>query len=340
MPGAADPAAERLRAGGHALLLLADPISVSILRSLESGPSESSELMSRIENVSRSTYFERLRDLESFSLIARERSRATPPVAACRLENGGRCLLRVARLLEGWLERAPIEPLAVGDARATAVTKALALGWGSTILRWLGERPRALTELEPLVAGLGYRKLERAMRELGNAGLVERVDSDGRLSPYTVTRWAREAVAVLSAAVRWERQQIPDRSTAVTHLEVEAGLLLAVPLIEAPEAPAGSCVLLVDLDDPRGEDARGVAVRICDNRVTWCVPATAHDSGEMSCSLRGGLVTWLRAVIRGTPEMLQCTGDARLASALIVGLHEALLLGTAPASGHSFELSE
>ena len=57
MPGATDPAAERLRAGGRALLLLADPVSVSILRSLEPGPMENSELISRVEGVSRSTYF-------------------------------------------------------------------------------------------------------------------------------------------------------------------------------------------------------------------------------------------------------------------------------------------
>lgn len=338
MPGAADPAAGRLRAGGRALLLLADPVSVSILRSLEFGPRETSELMSRISNVSRSTYFERLRDLEDVALIARERSKATPPVAACRLESAGHCLLRVARLLDGWLGCAPTGPLTVGDTQATTVIKALALGWGSTILRWLAERPRSLSELEPLVEGLGYRKLERALRDLGNAGLVERIDAEGRLSPHAVTRWARESVAVLSAAVRWERQQIPDRSSTVTSLELEAGLLLALPLVEIPDAPEGSCALLIDSENPRVEAPSGVVVRMLDGRAIWCVPASTQETGGMS-SLRGGLSTWLQAVIRGTPERLQCVGDPRLTSALIAGLHEALLIRTAPAPGRSFELA-
>jgi len=299
---------------------------------------ESSELMTRVENVSRSTYFERLRDLEDISLIARERSRETPPVAACRLEGAGRCLLRVARLLDRWLGRSPTGRLTVGDARATAVTKALALGWGSTILRWLAERPRSLTELEPLVEGLGYRKLERAMRDLDNAGLIERVDAEGRLSPYTVTRWARESVAVLSAAVRWERQRIPERSAAVTGLEVEAGLLLALPLVDVPDAPDGACVLLIDPEDPRAGNPAGVVVRMLGGRAIWCVPVPDRKPQDMT-SLRGTLPEWLQAVIRGKPEKLQCVGDAPLTSALMVGLHEALLTRMAPPPGRLFEVA-
>lgn len=338
MPGASDPAGERLRAGGRALLLLADPVSVSILRSLEAGPRQSAELMGQIENVSRSTYFERLRDLEAISLIARERSRATPPVAACRLEGAGRCLLRVARLLDGWLGCAPGGPLAIGDARATAAVRALALGWGSTILRWLAERPRSLTELELLVEGLGYRKLERAVRDLSHADLAERVDAQGRLSPYAVTSWARQSAAVISAAVRWERQQIPTGSAPVTGLEVEADLLLALPLVEIPDAPDGHCMLLVDPENPRVEDPAGVVVRMIDGRAAWCAPASTCGTREIS-SLRGDLPTWLKAVIRGKPEGLRCSGDPRLALKLIGGLHEALLVRTAPSPGRSFELA-
>src|SRR4051794_19538392 len=59
VPGAVDPAADRLQAGGYALLLLADPVSVSILRQLAAGPLENAELLDRVDFVSRSTYFER-----------------------------------------------------------------------------------------------------------------------------------------------------------------------------------------------------------------------------------------------------------------------------------------
>lgn len=258
MPGAADPVAERLRAGGRALLLLADPVSVSILRLLAAGSLESTELIDRLENVSRSTSFDRLRDLEELSLIERERQASVPPVAECRLSISGQRLLDVGDLLEQWLARAPQGPFEFGDPLAATAIKALALGWGSTILRWLAERPRSLTELEQLVDDLGYRKLERAAHSLVDTGLAERVAVKGRLNPYTVTPWAREAVAPLAAAVHWERCEIPEHSASVTAIDAEGGLLLARPIIDLPpdlEAMAedGSATLHASADSTFAE---------------------------------------------------------------------------------------
>ncbi|MGH2975506.1 MAG: winged helix-turn-helix transcriptional regulator [Solirubrobacterales bacterium] len=234
MPGATDPVAERLRVGGRALLLLADSVSVSILRLLAEAPLESTELINRLENVSRSTCFDRLRDLEELSLILREKRPSVPPSAECRLSDSGRGLLHVADLLEAWLARAPDGPLELGDPSAAAAIKALALGWGSTMLRWLAEQPRSLSELEQLVDDLGYRKLERAAHSLVETGLAERVAVNGRLNPYTVTAWAREAVTPLAAAVRWERRELPERSAPVTATDAEGGLLLARPIVDLP----------------------------------------------------------------------------------------------------------
>jgi DNA-binding HxlR family transcriptional regulator len=338
MPGAADPAGERLRAGGRVLLLLADRVSVSILRSLASGPMDGAELIDQVENVSRSTYFERLRDLEEISLIVRERRSGIPPVAACRLTEAGRCLLRVARLHESWLTRAPDGPLRAGDASAAAATKALALGWGSTLVRWLAERPRSLTELEPLVGGLGYRKRERAIRDLVTAGLAERVAAEGRISPYSVSFWARESIALLAAAVRWERRAIPKRSAPVTATEVEAWLLLALPLVRVRTGSNGGCELLVDSERPETEGPAGVATRIVDGRATLCVPVSESEQQLRNVSwLRGSQWAWFHAVIRGVPGKLETGGDAGLAEALIAGMHEALLVRLASEPGRLFE---
>jgi DNA-binding HxlR family transcriptional regulator len=306
-------------------LLLADPVSVSILQSLAAGPMEGPELIDRVENVSRSTYFERMRELEEISLIVRVRRGRIPPVSACELTKEGRCLLWVARLFGVWLERAPEGSFALGDAAATTAIKALALGWGSGILRWLAERPRSLTELEALVEGLGYRKLERAMRDLVGAGLAERVVAEGRIAPYAVTDWAREAVAPLAAAVRWERSDIPEHSAPLTAVEVEAGLLLALPLVRVERDMEGVGVLLVETEDPsNAEGSVGVAVRIAEGRAVWCSPGSEPRSNATGL-LQGSLTNWLHAVIKGAPARLEAEGDLRLAKALLAGLHEALL---------------
>jgi DNA-binding HxlR family transcriptional regulator len=209
VPQAGDPIARKLRTGGRALLLLSDPINTSILRLLAASPLESAELGERLRNVSRSTRFERLRELEELGLIAREKRGGAPPVTDCRLTVAGVRLLPVAALLEEWLMAAPGGPLTLGDATATGTIKALTLGWGSTLLRWLAEQPRSLTELEPLVGEVGYRELERILRNLIEVGLAERVTGKRRLRPYTVSPWARESVAPLAAAVRWERRERP-----------------------------------------------------------------------------------------------------------------------------------
>lgn len=317
-------------------MLLADPVSVSILRSLASGPRGTADLIDEVENVSRSTFFERLRDLEGISLITRERRAEARPIADCSLTEGGRCLLRVARLLDGWLARAPAGPLALGEISSTAAVKALALGWGSTLLRWLAERPHPLTELEQLVEGLGYRKLERAMRDLVNAGLAERAGAEGRLSPYAVTRWGQESVAVVAAAVRWERQRIPDRSAPVTSIEVEAGLLLALPLVELPSGPEGACLLLVDLEYAGAEPPAGVTARISDGHAIWCVSASEFPSPGASW-LRGSLSAWLHAVIKGAPARLEIGGNADLTRMLVAALHDALLTRLADEPGRLFD---
>jgi DNA-binding HxlR family transcriptional regulator len=246
MPGAADSSAEGPRVGGRALLLLADPVSVSILRQLASGRLGSTELLGRI-HVSRSTYFDRLRELEDHSLIGREKRASVPPVTTCRLAGAGQRLLPVADLLDAWLARAPDGPRRLGDASATLAIKALALSWGSPLLGLLAERPRSLTELERLVDGLGYRKLERVAHGLVDAGLAERVAVKGRLNPYTVTSWARESAPAVVAAVRWERRE----TRAPLGDDHCAEELIAALRARSRDTPSHLSGRLSDYDSPR-----------------------------------------------------------------------------------------
>jgi DNA-binding HxlR family transcriptional regulator len=326
VPGAGDPVASRLQAGGRALLLLADPVSVSILRQLASGPLESTELLDRVDLVSRSTYFERMRDLEELSLLRRQRRGDVPPVAECGLAAPGQSLLPVARHLDAWLAGAPQGPLALGDAYATLRVKALAVAWGSTLLRWLAERPRSLTELEQLVHIFGYRKLERVLRDLVKAGLVERVPAKGRVYPYRLTEWARRAAGLLVAAMRWERQAIPGRSAVVRSIEAEGVMLLGLPLVKLDTKTSAVCALLVDADLPGGDSLGGAVVRLVDGRpISWGAPSELPPGAaelEADCWIRGSTSAWLGIRSEAPNPTLRRGGDVDLAEMLIAALRE------------------
>jgi DNA-binding HxlR family transcriptional regulator len=326
MPGAGDPVADRLRAGGRALLLLADPVSVSIVRQLASGPLESAQLLDRVDYTSRSTYFERMRDLEDLSLIGRTRRGEVPPVAECRLETSGERLLPVARRLDAWLADAPHGPLRLGEAYATTTVKALAVAWGSTLLRWLAERPRTLNELEQLIHVFGYRKLERILRDLVKAGLLERVAIKGRLTPYGVTGWARWAAGLLTAAMRWERDEIARRSASVSSIEAEGVMLLGLPLIELPAGINGTCALLIDADLPGKEGLCGALVRLMSGHpVSWEAAGGIEREvieRKADCWVRGSTLAWLGAHPSVPGQPFRTGGDTGLAEKIMDALRD------------------
>lgn len=326
MPGAGDPVAGRLQAGGRALLLLADPVSVSILRRLAPGPLESTELFERVDFASRSTYFERMRDLEELSLVRRRRLGDVPPVAECRLAAPGERLLPVADRLDAWLADAPQGSLKLGEAYTAATVKALAVAWGSTLLRWLAERPRSLGELERLVHVFGYRKLERILRDLVKAGLVQRVVLDGRSNSYEVTHWARQTAGLLAAAMRWERREIAKRSASVSSIEAEGVLLLALPLIKLPSEARGSCALLVDADAPMEESLGGAVVRLSGgNPLSWKEVGQRdlrEIELEVDCWVRGPTLAWLGTHTRGPKALLSTGGKTDLAEKVLAALRE------------------
>jgi DNA-binding HxlR family transcriptional regulator len=324
MPGAADPFAGRLRAGGRALLLLADPISVSIIRQLAPGPLENTELLGRIGFVSRSTFFQRMRDLEDLSLLSRARRGSVPPVAECRLEEAAEGLLPVARRLNAWLMEAPQGPLRLGEAYATATVKALALAWGSTLLRWLAEKPRTLSALEPRVSILGYRKLERIVRDLVEVGLLERGELESRLPTYAVSEWGRGAASTLTAAMRWERQAIPEQSAPVASIEAEGVMLLGLPMVDLPGEASGTCALLVEGEVPQNASLGGAVVRMCEGHPEWWMAAGELRSDsvelEVDCWVKGSTLAWLGAHSSPSAGLLHVGGNTELAEMVLAAL--------------------
>jgi DNA-binding HxlR family transcriptional regulator len=322
--GVGEVVPRKLRSGGQALLILSDPINLAILRTLTGGKRTSGELAALLENISRTTRFERLREFEGLGLIRREKQAGMPPLTFCQLDDAGAELLLVAVALGRWLRRSSLRgPLALGDVRAAPAVKALALGWGSP-LRRLAEGPYSLTELEQLIEEMGYRELERLLRNLVDVGLAERVSDRGRLRRYSATAWARQSVAPLAAAARWERAHLPERSTPISGADAEAALLMALPLLQLPATHNGACAILVETDAAESEPYGGVAVEFVQGRPAWCAPMTARARRESRAWIRGSLGAWVDATAADSPDLLQAGGDRGFAEALIRSLHVAL----------------
>ena len=222
-------------------------------------------------------------------------------------------------MLRGWLGRSPRGQIALEGAAARAPVKALTDCWSAGILRALAVTPLGLTELDGLIAGLTYPTLERRLAAMRRAGLLEPCPRRGR-NPYTVTAWLRQAIAPLLAAARWERSWQPAATEPITRIDVEAALLLALPLLELPAGVSGSCRLAGELEGRCGRMA-GVVVALAGGRVT---ALSSRLRGEPGASATGPARDWLRAVIEGEPRLLRLEGDRGLALAVVAGLHDAL----------------
>jgi len=236
MAGSATAVASQARAGGRTLLVLSDPLNASILCLLRHGALPVTKLQERLGPTSRTTRFGRLRELEELGIIVREKEGGAPPLTHCTLSPAGYELLIVLRQLRRWLGEHPTATADRGGLSGVAETKALALGWNSTAIRWLAEQPCSLTALDAQSPPeVSYHDLRKACRALMDAGLIARVPSGGRRKPYCLTPWMRRAAGPLASAVRWEHDFLADASAASTALDLEALLLLVAAPGEMPE---------------------------------------------------------------------------------------------------------
>jgi len=295
--------------------VLADPLNASILRLLARGPLPVPELPNRLGPASRTTRFSRLRELEGLGLIVREKEGGSPPITRCMLTKAGHALLPVARLLRRWLREKPSGPQVAGELFGTPETKALAVGWNSTAIRWLAERPCSLTELDAQSPPeVSYHEARKAREALSETGLIAPVPSEDRRQPYAPTEWARRMARALAAAIRWERDFLVEGVSAPTAVEAEALLLLLAPLIDPlPGGLNGECSL--DLDD-----LGGVSMTVRRGRVASCAPGS---SGDAESGISGSLTAWLEALVEGRTTGLRMRGEVRLTTAVVERLRSA-----------------
>jgi DNA-binding HxlR family transcriptional regulator len=199
---------EAERAGSHSLRMLADPVSVEILRGVivPQSPAEQHEL--------------------------------TP---------SGREALAVRGLLDEWLARNPQGAIAAaGDAGCEAV-EALADGWASMLLHALAAEPLVVAELEVVAESAGQTAIVSRLEAMLRLAMVERRRAGGGAAAYAPTDWLREGVVPLSAAARLERRHHGAERPPIGADDVRAAFQLALPLLRLPGEHSGACRLVVEL---------------------------------------------------------------------------------------------
>lgn len=304
------------------LELLAVPLNGMIVRALAGGPLRQAELRRELGNPAETTLRGHLARLEEVGAIQRRVRVGGPQFAKSELTGRGVDLLIATRALEGWLSRAPAEPIRLGTVQAKGAVKALVGGWDSMLLRALAAKPLTLTQLDRLIGAFSYPALERRLSAMRATGLVEATAGSGG-TPYRVTRWTRLGVGPIVAAAFFERLHM-EAAAPLSTIDIEAAFLLATPISPLPVEADGLCSLAAETENGAGPGRgrrAGVEVTVDRGRIVSCV---TRLSGEARNFAVGPALDWFEALIHRRPEQLQVGGDARLPNSLVHGIHEQL----------------
>lgn len=238
-----------------------------------------------------------------------------------RILPSGEEVLFISFVIEQWLQKAPSGPMAIDSAEGKRAVPALATGWSTTIVHALAVRPQTLTELDRAIDGLDSTALRGQLETMTEIGLVEASAGDGEGTLHRITDWLRAAIAPLIAATRFERRYAPAETPGIAPLDVEAGFLMALPLLGLPPGASGVCRLVIDVPVHGEPIPTGVMARVEQGRIA----AISTELGdEFDASLEGPPTAWLDAVINPLASRLYPEGDEDLATDLLVALHEVL----------------
>jgi DNA-binding HxlR family transcriptional regulator len=274
-----------MRAGAHVLLMATDPVKHEILRQVAERPLE------------------------------------TGFGGEYRITPVGHESLFAAFIARRWLQAAPRGSLVLDDAAAAGAITPLAEGWSSTVMHSLAREPLTLGELDRGVDDLSRRELKSLLAAMLAAGQLEtRSDSRGE-AVYAVTDWLRAGMAPLIASARIERRHPMEEAAPIDALDVEAGFMLTLPLLELPRELSGSCRLGLNLDEDEGASLTGVTARVEQGRVVSCVAGLDGRAGAWAAASASD---WLDTVIEHDAQRVRTGGDRWLAGALLDGLHRTL----------------
>jgi DNA-binding HxlR family transcriptional regulator len=321
-PNSKSSPGQMVHAGGVALSILAVPLNVDILRSLEQEPKCLLDLRMAVGSPPQSTMRVYSRMLSEQGIVKHPRETKSPRSAKYELTRAGRDLLRVASVLEQWLGMAPRGPIRLGTTASKSTTKALVEGWSTNIVRAIAPRRLSLTELNEAIPQISYPALERRLGSMRLAGLVAVRPDDRRGTPYAPTDWLRRSIVPVGAAAAWERRHRPVDAQPIGRLGVEAAFLLAIPLLRMPSEFSGKCRLAVELQEG-GPSFAGVRVCIEAGAVVSC--STCLD-GQVEAWATGSVDLWIERVSQGENHPLEQGGDTSMAGAILNGLVSAVTL--------------
>jgi DNA-binding HxlR family transcriptional regulator len=314
------------RAGGLALSLLATPLNVHILQTLDRNPMPLLELRQAAGSPPQSTMRLYSRTLTELGIIDRQREATFGGSVEYRITDNGRDLLKVAAVLESWLRLRPSGPVELGATAAKSTTKALVEGWSTNIVRAIAAQPLSLTELNKVIPKVSYPSLERRLGSMRLAGLVEPQPTERRGTPYGATEWLRRAVVPVASAAAWERGHRPTGAQPIGRLGVEAAFLLAIPLLEMPDSLSGTFRLAVEVQRGASPIFAGVLARFEAGSLVSC---SSRLEGDADAWISGSPDAWLRKMAGAESGGLELRGDIASAEELLGGLK---VVGSLPAA--------
>lgn len=309
------------RAGTQALTLLSTPIVAGVLEALAAESRPLAELSRQVGSPPQTTMRGYLRTLTDTGVVTKRRENDFPGTLTFELTPVGHDLWTVTEVLRAWLALAPHGPVQLGSIAAKSAVKALVEGWATSIMRALAARPLSLTELSAVIPGIRYPSLERRIRMMRMVGQIEKAPGGGPGTPYAATEWLSLAIAPLAAAARWERIHVPSATAPISRLDVEAALLLTIPLLKLRPDLSGACRLVVELQAGDSDRLGGVLVNVEEGRISSCATQLRAEADAWAS---GSVNSWLRTVIERDTHGLEIGGDCGLARALLDGLYETL----------------
>lgn len=311
------------QAGIRALSLLASPNGFAILSMLEEGPRALTDLRARLGFPPPTTIRGHVRSLVAEGVVEKRRHPGFPGAVDYRLTAAGSDLMATSERVNAWLADCPLGPIALGDRAAKRAIRALSDGWGTGIVHVLASRPLCLTELDGLLAGLSYPALERRLSTMRRLGLLAPIPRERGRARFEVGDWLRAAAAPLVDATLWERRWLHDR-TAIARRDVEAVLLLTLPLLRLGSEASGACRLAVQTGE--GDRAAGASLVAVVREGSVAVVAGREEDGADAWAA-GKSSAWLTAFVESEPAKLALGGRTSLVDELVVGLHQELFGG-------------
>jgi DNA-binding HxlR family transcriptional regulator len=316
-------AEEHAHAGARVLSVLENPLNARILSAHTCGPRRLAELQKEVTWAAQSTIRAALTSLREIGALRKVCVGESPYAVATELTAAGADMARVVQALEVWLSRHPGGAIRLDGEQAKAAMKALVGGWSSNLMHALACGKFTLTQLHRQVPEISYPALERRIAWMRAVGQIEALEKKRRGQSYMPTEWLRHSVAPLSLAARAECRHLSGGTSSVTKREIEAALLLAVPLAPVPEDWSASCSLVIqagaDCDGDGDDGLATIELRVAGGRV---VSASAGRTRQPASWALATVDTWWDAIIDGRLATIRYGGLApQLPANVLAGLH-------------------